>query len=135
MNRDLHLFAPIVFRISSSRAASTDENVSWRVVWDEEAGSRDHGPQRVVMGTLTAEGGTGRGEVTVAGFVRGFDPSIYEDPDAEIGSSEAIETLYDVARSHITGVLGIIGVEVAIPRQSPQAEVHRITPPDATSSE
>lgn len=119
------LSSPQVVRLQATQAQEdVDSYVNWFVSY---AGERFTTRERTVMPvivSLHAGGPAGYASVSLGALfvVIGEEP---DDLVAAIKESDATETLYDVARSHLLPILATVGVSETLPWRSPDAEIER----------
>lgn len=83
----------------------------------------------VVIATLQAAESSGWGDITVGAAFNVQQDLPAEKIEEEIAGSEALETLYDFARSHLDPLLRTVGSDLVMPRYAPDVVLHRIDPP------
>ena len=120
-------FVPVNFDVIQFRASQADRktetHADWSLSYDPEP---IHEDAIVVIGALHVGGPGGWADISVGSF---FLPSGAEgeaDLPSSIATSEAAETLYDFARSHLKSFLGLIGADIVIPRKAPEPEVENM---------
>jgi hypothetical protein len=111
-----------VIRLRASQGESTSDHASWSISFDPDFLGED-AEVRVVIGSLHVGGPGGWADISVGSFFLRTENLPLEELAALIGASDAAETLYDFARSHLHPLLAMIGSDAAVPRQSPTAEV------------
>lgn len=127
----IRIVAPMILDVRASTAfVETETHVVWNVGYAPELD--DDGNGRFILAHLHAANTDGRVDVEIGatqlGSVLG---SIAEGEDAEqyesaLGESEALETLYDIARITAKSLLGTVNVELDLPLASPAVEVTRL---------
>lgn len=122
------LSSPEVVRLRAVQSHDDAEShVDWRVTYSDERFTFKGHMMIPVIGALHAGGPNGWADVHVAALIAVLnnEPS---DLDAELAGSDAIETLYDIARGHMMPLLTAVSATQVLPQKSPQAEVSAFEP-------
>ncbi|MDR6691489.1 hypothetical protein J2X55_002412 [Microbacterium sp. 1154] len=94
--------------------------MQWDVTYDPTPIDTTYGDVWPVFATLHAGGSGGWGDISVAAFVKNAHDVAPDQFEEVLAGSEAVETLYDFARSHFVPMLAGIGAEVTMPAGSPK---------------
>ncbi|WP_153002074.1 hypothetical protein [Leucobacter chromiiresistens] len=121
------LVNPEVISISSHRHDAEGDELIWETGIAPE-GISDMGG-RVVFGTLQAGCDSGGGAVIVASIFRQPEGELLELEAFEEAfvDSDALETLYDIARASLRQVLSFIEVQIDLPRKAPEPQIGYLT--------
>lgn len=130
MNTTLSVVNLQVFRLRASRADDVELHVDWSVTYSTTAVTTELGDAWPLLGTVHAGGVGGWADITVSGMLKNAGSTADEDWEHELGSSEALETLYDFARSHLGPLLMTVDAEVPLPKISPQVDLRAFEPSD-----
>ena len=119
-----------VLRSRAEKGAHNEPHIYWYVDFAPEPEESLAG--RVVFGTLHAFGAKGGGEVMVGSIVL-----VPDDGDVSteafreaLVESDALETLYDYARTALRTSLALVDVKVKLPRVAPEPVVGLLVRPD-----
>lgn len=93
------------------------------------------GPYLSVIGSLHAANATGWGDISVGALLHVLEEVPDEALEAEIKSSDAIETLYDIARSHLGPLLNTVDCDLSLTRKAPEVELKRYNPEPPDNAE
>jgi hypothetical protein len=112
-----------VIRLRASQSETTEPHFDWHVNYAPEP-LEDHPNMRVVIGHLHVGGTDGYGDISVGCLFLENSIGVADEalPQA-VAEAEATESLYDVARSHLVGLLATVGADIKVPRKSPDPEV------------
>jgi len=133
---DLRLVGPDVIEVSA-RHERLDPHVKWWVDYAPEPATTLSG--RVVFGTLHAFGAAGGAEVTVASVIKypnGASPTS-EEFEKALKDSDALETLYDYARTVVSSVAAIVNARPELDRKAPEpvfGQLKRASESDSAST-
>ncbi|MFC9560031.1 hypothetical protein [Agromyces sp. NPDC056965] len=125
-----------VVRVRSAVAPSDKAHEKWFVGYAPE---KEQGLNaRVVFGSLHVASETSYGDITVSALLFDVSDKTYEESqiDELLAGSEAVEALYDYARTSLRTVLAVIDSDAIIPRAAPEAEfgyLERVTSEDSTT--
>jgi hypothetical protein len=111
-----------VIRLRSSQGPDTDEHVRWSIEFDPDFADESE-TTRVVFGSLHAGGAAGWGDITVGAFFKNMAGTTVAELPEELFSSDAVESLYDFARSHLQPLLSLVGAPMRLPWKSPDVVV------------
>jgi hypothetical protein len=132
LNHTISLVSPFIDRWRAARAdGDIHEHLRWDVTYAAEAVSTEMGNIWPVFATLHAAGPGGWGDVSVAAFVRNAEEIEPDEFESVLAGSEAIETLYDFARSHFMPLIAGVGAELSIPKKSPDPRMSPYSDDDA----
>lgn len=123
MNTTLSIVNLAVFRLRASKADDVETHVEWSATYSTTSVTGDAGDAWPVLATIHAGGVGGWADITVSGLLKNGDTIAVGDWESELASSEALETLYDFARSHLSPLLATIDADVPLPVLSPQVEL------------
>lgn len=116
-----------VVQLRATQSRGTDKHVTWTVGYAPTLIEEAPEPMRVILGTLHAGGKKGHADVTVgAVFIHQDEAISSDDLEEAIRECDATETLYDIARTHLSPLLATVGASVKLPRKSPAAEVNQL---------
>lgn len=108
-------------RVEVPVEAPSEPITVWTVALDREA---DQDGNQIIIGNLVHANGQLEARITVGARLAWAGPNVSRDDtnflDAVAGS-QALETLYDVARITLTGPTSLLEREFEIPYTSPQA--------------
>ncbi len=128
----LTLLEPDVTGLQASKLPLEEEHLEWSVGYAPTDYPRKHA--RVVIGTINAGGAGGSVDVSV-GAMMAYSPE--NDPGDEFAAvlrqSDALETLWDIARLAFYGAAGVAGVRTTVPVAAPIPEInvlHRVDQED-----
>ncbi|MEN0022005.1 MAG: hypothetical protein AAGC61_01900 [Microbacterium sp.] len=120
------LSSPEVLQLRAAHAQpSTEYHIGWDVTFATDIGLVVESVSYwSVIGTLHVGDATGWGDISVGALlaVHGDPP---DDVERALRDSEALETLYDIARNHLRPLLSTIDSDASLPRKSPDATVER----------
>ncbi|WP_426621979.1 hypothetical protein [Microbacterium sp. As-52] len=114
-------------RVARLRATGFDsdsvdeEEIVWKLTVIDKLLSTKK-PARAMFGTLRAASEDGWAEIEVSGIVygaRNVDPEVLH---RDVLKSEAAETLFDFARSHLTPLLAQVGSSQSVPLKAPDPD-------------
>lgn len=119
------LSSPEVIRLRASQGGPEDmePHFNWYISYGPEPLDFEGTPHYPVIGTLHAGSANGWGDVSMGGLLMVIREVDGDSLQESIASSDAVETLYDVARGHLAPLLRTAGVTLEIPRTSPPVEV------------
>ncbi|ASD21488.1 hypothetical protein B7495_04775 [Cryobacterium sp. LW097] len=123
-----------VIRLRASQGESSSDHATWSIAFDPEFLGEDS-EIRVVIGSLHVGGSGGWADISVGSFFLRTQDVPSEELAALIAASDAAETLYDFARSHLHPLLAMIGSDAAVPRQSPDVTIAPFEPEDEDEEE
>lgn len=125
----LRIVSPMVMDVRASVLYEADPHVTWSVGYapelDDEGG-------RFLLANLHAVGAEGRVDVEISALLLGSSGAASSaDDDAsqledDLSESEALETLYDIARITARGLLGTIDVDLGLPVASPTPDITQL---------
>lgn len=130
----LVLVAPEVMGVRASQQPIDDPHLNWYVDYaperDEDTGAR------VVFANLHAAGANGIADVTIACMMR---YPLEREPGTDefasvLASSDALETLWDIARVAFRSIAAVAGVNVEVPDKAPDAEISQLVPSDSSDN-
>lgn len=126
MRPTLVLIAPEILAVRASQQQIDDPHIEWYVGYAPERD--DANGARVVFGTIHAASAQGVADVTVAGMMR-YPAS--EEPGTEafadiLAESDALETLWDIARGTFRAIATIANLDVEVPAKAPVAEISQL---------
>lgn len=126
----LQLVAPEVMGVRASRQPVEEPHTNWYVDYAPERD--DDTGARVVFGNLHAAGTDGIADVTVACMMRypADDEPGTEEFAAVLAQSDALETLWDIARVAFRTIAAVVGIDVEVPSKAPEAEISQLVPSD-----
>ncbi|MGN7965050.1 hypothetical protein ACTJKK_03135 [Microbacterium sp. 22179] len=130
MNTTLSVVNLQVFRLRASRADDVELHVDWSVTYSTTAVATELGDAWPLLATIHAGGVGGWADITVSGILKNAGSATDAHWEDELGSSEALETLYDFARSHLGPLLMTVDAEVPLPKTSPQVDLRAFAPSD-----
>jgi hypothetical protein len=132
--QDLHLVDLEVTSLSA-RQSSGSRHTRWFVGYATEPEQEVHG--RVVFATLHVYGERGGGEVSVA-VIMVYPDDVEPTTEEFVGAlveSDALESLYDYARTVLRGLLGFVDVSVTVRRKAPKPKLDTLTKVEAVPIE
>lgn len=130
MNTSLSVVNLQVFRLRASRADDVELHVNWSVTYSGTAMTTELGDAWPLLATIHAGGVGGWADITVSGILKNAGDVVDEDWEDELASSEALETLYDFARSHLAPLLMTVDAEVPLSKVSPPVDLRAFEPSD-----
>ncbi|PKQ36543.1 MAG: hypothetical protein CVT61_00260 [Actinobacteria bacterium HGW-Actinobacteria-11] len=132
---ELVLIAPEVMDASVMRQPVDEPHLHWLVGYAPEAGPEDN--TRVVFGTVHAASEFGFGEVTVACMMKCPEQSALtaDQFKAVLSESDALETLYDIARVAFRAVTAVTEVDVELPHKAPVPDMSELVRSPADEGE
>lgn len=135
MSESFLLSSPELLAVSASQPVSEEmsDHVVWTVSYHPTLSSSKRGPWRPVVGTLHAADQSGNGDVSVGAILKNIHGADPDDFEAALADSDALETLYDVARSHLLPVMRSVGCDIVLDRKAPEVELHEL--PDGSIEE
>lgn len=121
------------------RAVQVQEDVEphldWQLSYSEQRFFFDKKICIPVIGSLHAGGPAGWGDISVAALLivlADEEPLALEDA---IAPSNAVESLYDVARGHLTPLLATVGSLEPLPRKAPPVSITKFDPQAETDNQ
>jgi hypothetical protein len=117
----LRVVNPGIAELRATRYLRADPGVTWRVGYAPEEDEGIHG--RIVIATLQAfadDGGGGAVTVTAVVLYADDDQPENDDFADALASSEALETLYDIAVIALRTIQATVKVNIEIPFRSPE---------------
>ncbi|WP_308492804.1 hypothetical protein [Microbacterium terrisoli] len=134
----IRIVDPSVMDVASSALYDAEPHVAWSVGYAPEL---DDDGGRFLLASLHAAGHEGRVDVEIAATQLGGDyPAALEGDaaasfEAALADAEALETLYAFARMTAISALGLVDIDVEVPRMTPAPAVSQLVRPDASESD
>ncbi|MCC3268255.1 hypothetical protein MUG94_14145 [Arthrobacter gengyunqii] len=115
---------PKIFDVTATRRPAPDDyHIMWHATYEEEPKNRS----RLVVATLYVSDEDAELTITAGSVFVASSRSALAARDEElaniVGSSLALETLYDVVRMHARTLMGMLRIELDLPSAAPDAEV------------
>lgn len=126
----LQLVAPEVMGVRASQQPVAEPHLNWYVDYAPERDDDLDG--RVVFGQVHGAAANGYADVTVASVMRyaAEDEPGTEEFASALENSDALETLWDIARVAFRTIAALTGLDVELPAKAPQAEISQLVPSD-----
>ncbi|MBM3716105.1 MAG: hypothetical protein FJW64_10305 [Actinobacteria bacterium] len=123
---DFVLDSPEVIQLRAVQASDdTEPHLDWHVSYSDQRFTFDERVCIPIIGSLHSGGPAGWGDISVAALLVVLGDSEPEQLEDVIAPSNAVETLYDVARGHLLPLLASVGSLEPLPRKSPPASVSK----------
>lgn len=131
------LSSPQVVRLRASQANDNEAepHTLWHVSYEPDPVEGLPGTYLSVIGSLHAANATGWGDISVGALLHVLEDVPDEKLEEELKSSDAIETLYDIARSHLGPLLNTVDCDLSLARKAPEVELARYTAEPAKSAD
>jgi len=119
------LSSPEVLRLRAAQGGPEDmeTHFNWYVSFDAEPFDVEGVSHYPIIGTLHAGSASGWGDISLGALLMVVREIGKEPLPDVIARSNAVETLYDVARGHLSSLLRTAGAVFDIPSKSPPVEV------------